>query len=265
MNSITILESYTNSYSRLANLVRGNRVSYALKYGYDFVSLNGVETREWYWHNLTAIVRAIKERVTNTEWIVWMDVDTIIMNNMVQMRMFVDGVSKERCFVASWFNTVGKRSFLTDNAMVTSCSDGVINSIHTGVIFVRNCYKSAVVLEEVILDKRFEGMTDTLSLGAWDEYALGLYYITYPDFAKLFSFVPLENICVVQEDLDIFDNTRAKLRQMGQSIANIPRKYREGDFILHAMGRTTYDPEAPLRKYEILEKYLNIIQPDKKQ
>jgi len=258
---IAIIQNYDQNYKRLGEYITKNKHAYALKHGYQFYSFTdenqGLD--EWWWHNIKTVCDFIADdNNKNIDWVMWSDVDSAIMDFDFKLESLLPEYpeEKDKLFVASLWRTAGRH-------FIEATKPGLIiremptrsvlhYSIHTGNFLIKNCMESFYYLMGVYRDSRFRTCpVELLSEAGWDELALGISYLEDSSKREKWIMCPEDYFTTTHEGYMEFIDMRNQLS--GTSL--IPW-YREGNFIVHAMGRDE-DPTVEERKLRILKEYID--------
>jgi hypothetical protein len=121
-----------DEYQALVRLGTESKKKYCEQHGYDFIFIEESTdpTRRIYWSKILALLKALEN--PSYEWVVWMDADTLIMNQGIRLEELIDEQY---------------------NMMIAEDFQG----INAGVFFLRNCEWSSQFLNTVY------GRTDCLN------------------------------------------------------------------------------------------------------
>ena len=90
-HSVTIVSlSIGDTYTEMVQPGLKKTKEYATRYGYDYIVGSKKEdpSRHIYWNKIALLQKVLDE--TTSEWIVWIDADTLIMNHAIALDSFID-------------------------------------------------------------------------------------------------------------------------------------------------------------------------------
>ena len=141
------------SYNEKVKLGEENKRTYCQMHGYDFIFVQEKldPSRHAYWQKILLALKTMQN--PDYKWIVWMDADTLIMDQGIPLEDFIDQKS----------NFIVSENF---------------NGINSGIFFVRNCEWSLKFLHSVY------ARTDCLS-HTWPEQQAMALELKNPAFSHL--------------------------------------------------------------------------------
>ena len=134
---ISIITHFNESYNNIAKITLPVMAKYAIKnkYGFHFSSF-AFDNRPSAWHKIPFLF----ENLNFNDWIVWMDIDTLIMDFSYKLEDFIDN------------NYIGVTGFS--------------HQIETGVFFLKNCKDTQELLLKTYQKEEY------INDGGWEQTAM---------------------------------------------------------------------------------------------
>ncbi len=233
---IKILLKYSKMYEKLGEIAKKNREAYCKLHGYTLV-VDDVEISSKYGDHRWDRYDAIKKHLHDCDWLVWTDVDALIMNPSITLESII-GLAQNNEDIIGGFFRYGKLGADEDY------------SIHTGVLFIKN----SEWIHNEFFNKFSEIRTVVRNMKHYmaDEHTLSIIHKN-EKYKNHFKLIRLDRICSIpgqtvvesesiesyQENLSTIGLIRFQKNSVPQ-MSNI-RIYHIGDFILHYASPLTIE------------------------
>jgi predicted O-methyltransferase YrrM len=147
-----------DGYKKKVELGIENKRIYCQQHGYDFIFCDESQdpSRHIYWSKILSVLRALEN--PSYKWIVWIDADTLVMNQGIPLEDFIDE----------------KYNFIISKDL---------NGINAGIFFIKNCEWARSFLESVY------ARIDCIS-ACWPEQQAIALQLENPSFSSLAKVVP---------------------------------------------------------------------------
>jgi FkbM family methyltransferase len=124
-SKIAIVTLFDKNYEDLANIAVPNFIEYGKKHGYDIIFFDDIidKTRPPQWSK----VKAVESVLDNYEWVWWIDIDALIINQDIKLESLID-TNHDIIFTANKYSTISNGSSFYRNCEFTKK-------------FLRDCYE----------------------------------------------------------------------------------------------------------------------------
>ena len=214
------------NYQENVQLGVENKRAYCQQHGYDFIYCeDSLDTsRHPAWSKILLILKAFEN--PNYKWVVWLDADTLIMNQDIPLEDLVD----------EKYNLVIAKDF---------------NGINSGVIFMRNCEWSDQFLTQAYTHTEF------LSHPCFEQLAISV-ELEKPEFdqhakivpQRLFNSYPIESVSRLNSTYQPGDFLIHFARHREGSLVNLFNKYSQ--LVLNNRDLVTLDQYLAIMDFNSL-------------
>ena len=232
---IKVLLKYSKMYEKLGEIATKNREAYCKLHGYTLV-VDDVEVSSKYGDHRWDRYDAIKKHLHDCDWLVWTDVDVLLMNPSITLESIIELAQNNEDIIGGFFR-YGQPN-IEDY------------SIHSGVLFIKN----SEWIHNEFFNKFSEIRTVVRNMNHYmaDEHALSIIYKN-EKYTNHFKLIRLNRICsipaITSNESSSIQAYQGNLQSIGliniqtntvTQLSNI-KIYHIGDFILHYASPLTIE------------------------